>query len=166
MLNKTQIAFLLRYSDADSFACSLEDVIDPLLRQKLIEICASKQEGEYYKVSNFGKWLVDKVVNLANAYEVQNFKLMEDGSIVSEDTIAIGNLHPESQECYDYAAENPISIGLNAGKAVESDDSHYAEEIDEEIWDEIQEVTGVTGQLGMLYSNDGENTILDIVEDE
>lgn len=134
MLNKDQIAFLIRYSDAEKFCCSLENIVEPLLRQKLLEVVYDRAEGEYYKVSNFGLWLVDKLVNLANAYEVQTFKLTEEND------------------------------GVSAPLELITDNSHYAEEVDEDLWDEIQEITEETGMLDMLYANDEDNDVLDIDE--
>ena len=142
-LDRHEIAFLLRYSTAEKFCSSMKEYIENLLNEQMIEQCGKNKDGvPEYKVSNFGHMMVEKIQNIVAAYGVEVFRIEKPEE---EQTIAIGNDNPFSNEHFKKAAENPINIGFGAGNVAEalsddqisaakSDNSHYAEEVDGEVF--------------------------------
>lgn len=76
------------------------------------------KETKYYQVSNFGHMMVEKIVNLTKAYSVEVFKFDES--------------RPEMPMV-------PQVTVITNPEEVLNDNSHYAEEIDDDLLDEIME---------------------------
>lgn len=132
-LTKQEIAFLITYSDAGRFSSSLESVVDNLLKEGMIQRDyvehTNDKKTKYYLVSNFGHMMVEKIINLTKAYGMEAFRF----EMPREDqVIVIADDHPFWQEYYNETALSDDQIS-----AAKSDNSHYAEEVDDDLLHEI-----------------------------
>lgn len=110
-LDRHEIAFLLRYSTAEKFCSSLKEFVQNLLDEQMIEECGKNEDGvPEYKVSMFGHMMVEKIENIVAAYGVEVFRIEKPAEAITS-TIS----------------DEQIS-------AAKSDNSHYAEEVDGEIF--------------------------------